>query len=1062
MEQRDTDRLAELFEHALILPLEDRARYASDACGDDAQLCSELLSLLAAHDEAPDYLERLASQLQPAALTPTHSVKPSVPAESGIENRSSLRVGQRFGHYEIGRLIGQGGMGHVWEAVDLATGRRVALKAVSRMLRSAADRARFLQEGRLAAAINHPNVVYVFGAEEIEGVPVIAMELVSGGTLRSVVEAGGPMRPAEAVDAVLQVIAGLEAAASAGVLHRDVKPSNCFVDAEGRVQVGDFGIASAIGVTHETSLTASDAGLGTPSFASPEQLRGASLDVRSDIYSVGATLYYLLTGRPPFQDANVVPLIERVLHQEPTGLRSVRRDVPRALDKIILQSLAKSPAERPQSYSHLSRLLMPYGSAAPVPAPLGLRVLACCLDLTFVTIAGGILPFLALMQWQQPFLASPLENLTFGLAHTGLVVVYFGVTEAVWSASLGKMVVGLRVVRTGRQPLGVGRSLARALLWSLSLTPGTIAWSVLWPFDLGVSAWSVGWWSAFLGRIPRLIGFGILFSRARRANGFAGLHELATQTRVVSKLQFELTPARVSGLEPPPALPPAATRLGPYVMVDERAPSGASVGFDQQLARRVWIRPVPPGSPAVSLARKNVHRPTRLRWLAGSRGTADGWDAYEAAVGEPLRCASHRPRTWAVVRGWLEDLAQEIAAADQDGTGLPLAFELVWVSDRRARLVDWMPDGVEGAGERSESINSLDVHLVQRFLYGVAKLGLHIGEPGVHRAADPAAALPLYARELLRDLASERFDTATAIAERLQSLATRPVTLTRARRCAHLAICGAAPLMGLLVFIPLLVVLGPLWAQSPDAFLLDACLRRLVQLEHSSSAEAARERAAVEIFLVGRFRPLLTEQPQSRKPWFWAMIEARQSAVRRALVRQPNPSDVEIERATQQLAGLIRAAQRNRELNARRLFWRLMFVANRELAARRLFGWRRMLVVVLLLIVITALPAVWSAFFARGGAIFRLLGVAVVGEDGREVSKWRALARGAIAWTPGIAALVLLLPFGTLWSIEEAPVGQLTPSLLLLAVFVAGAVFALFNVNRGVQDRIARTSLVAR
>ena len=121
-----------------------------------------------------------------------------------------------------------------------------------------------------------------------------------------------------------------------------------------------------------------------------------------------------------------------------------------------------------------------------------------------------------------------------------------------------------------------------------------------------------------------------------------------------------------------------------------------------------------------------------------------------------------------------------------------------------------------------------------------------------------------------------------------------------------------------------------------------------------------------------------------------------------------------------------------------------------------------MLVVVLLLIVLTALPAVLSAFFARGGAIFRLLGIAVVGGDGREVSRLRGLARALIAWTPGIAALALLLPFATRWSMEEVPVEQLAPSLLLLAVFVAGAVFALFNENQGLQDRIVRTSLVAR
>ena len=225
-------------------------------------------------------------------------------------------------------------------------------------------------------------------------------------------------------------------------------------------------------------------------------------------------------------------------------------------------------------------------------------------------------------------------------------------------------------------------------------------------------------------------GIGILFSRARRANGFAGLHDLATQTRVVSKLALEPASARASALEAPPVLPPALTRLGPYVVLDEMAAPGAVIGFDQQLARRVWIRHAPPGTPAVSFARRNVSRPTRLRWLTGSRDADGGWDAYEAAAGEPLRSASQRPRTWVIVRGWLQDLAQEIAAAEEDGTCLPLAFERVWVTDRRARLLDWLPDGVEGASELPESINSLDVHRVQRFLYDVASSACALAEPG--------------------------------------------------------------------------------------------------------------------------------------------------------------------------------------------------------------------------------------------------------------------------------------------------------------------------------------------
>jgi hypothetical protein len=335
----------------------------------------------------------------------------------------------------------------------------------------------------------------------------------------------------------------------------------------------------------------------------------------------------------------------------------------------------------------------------------------------------------------------------------------------------------------------------------------------------------------------------------------------------------------------------------------------------------------------------------------------------------------------------------------------------------------------------------LDVRHAQHFLYDVAMLGLSVQQPSLNRAVDPAG-LPLHARELLDDLASERFDTTAAIVERLRSLATKPVTITRGRRCVHLAICGAAPLMGVMVVVPAMVVLLPL--VSPNALLLEACLRRLGQLESSSSAEAASERTALETYVVGRFRPLLMEST-SRKPWFWPMIEMPPLTVQRALARQPNPSDVEVERAAQQLAGLIGAAQRNAEL-----------------AVRRLLGWRLTLGVVLLLIVASAVPALLSTFIARGGALFRVLGIAVVGPDGYEVSRLRGLARALIAWTPGIAALVLLPPFDTLWSIEDVPVGQLTSSLVLLAVFVAGTVFALFNENHGLPDRIVRTSLVAR
>ena len=167
------------------------------------------------------------------------------------------------------------------------------------------------------------------------------------------------------------------------------------------------------------------------------------------------------------------------------------------------------------------------------------------------------------------------------------------------------------------------------------------------------------------------IGFGLLFATARARNGFAGLHELLTGTRVVSRLVFESGPVRPHPL-PPPIVSATAPRLAHYVLLDEAAPPGVVVGYDETLARRVWIRHGTPGAPPVPLARRQVSRPSRLHWLAGGRDDSAAWDVYEMAAGEALRGACRQPRSWPVVRGWLFDLADEIVAASEDGTGVPL------------------------------------------------------------------------------------------------------------------------------------------------------------------------------------------------------------------------------------------------------------------------------------------------------------------------------------------------------------------------------------------------------
>src|SRR5688500_7665821 len=454
-----------------------------------------------------------------------------------------LADGQVWGPYRIVRLLGRGGMGEVYEAEQLETGRRLALKVLRHTLRGAEDRARFLREGQLAASISHPHTVYVFGSEEVGGAPAITMELLSGGTLKDRVSVDGPMPPSAAVSAVLDIIGGLDAAQAAGILHRDIKPSNCFVDADGTVKVGDFGLSIST-LTRDVRHELATAGFeGTPQFAAPEQLRGEPLDVRADIYAVGATLYYLLTGRPPFDAPDLRELVSKVASEKPASPRVLRRDIPRGLAAVVLRCLAKAPAGRPQSYAELADLLRPYGSADEAPSPLGTRLIAWIADMAIVSI----------MIWL--FISSTwMVGVTFGSAGPAVLlrlaawswlasVIYYLVLEGGWGASLGKRLMGLRVTSEtdDRWWLRVGLRTAvfqvPSVIFFVAATSGSTAPGVV------------------LTALSLLLTI-LLFSTASRRNGWTGVHELLSRTRVVQRNVSPVASAapKASPADPVPAL----------------------------------------------------------------------------------------------------------------------------------------------------------------------------------------------------------------------------------------------------------------------------------------------------------------------------------------------------------------------------------------------------------------------------------------------------------------------------------------------------------------------------
>ncbi len=221
--------------------------------------------------------------------------------------------------------------------------------------------------------------------------PVITMELLPGGTLKDVVDSRGPLVPQHAVDAVLQAIAGLDAAQRAGILHRDVKPSNCFVTLDGTVKIGDYGLSIPTIAHYGGARTERMSVQGTPQFAAPEQLRGAPLDVRADIYAVGATLFYLLTGRAPFEAPDLASLIKRVMTEEAPPAQHLQPDVPEGLAGIVARCLAKDPDSRPAGYDTLREALRPFSSEAPLPARLEPRFAAGAIDHLVLLPVTGLL-----------------------------------------------------------------------------------------------------------------------------------------------------------------------------------------------------------------------------------------------------------------------------------------------------------------------------------------------------------------------------------------------------------------------------------------------------------------------------------------------------------------------------------------------------------------------------------------------------------------------------------------------------------------------------------------------
>jgi TolB-like protein/Flp pilus assembly protein TadD/predicted Ser/Thr protein kinase len=254
------------------------------------------------------------------------------------------------GKYRVVEEIGRGGMGIVCKAEDIRLQRCVALKFLPPHLSESEElKERFLIEARAAAALSHPNICIIHEVGESEGRPYIAMEYVEGETLRDRIR-NGILKTEEAIDIVIQIAAGLGEAHRKGIIHRDIKSANIMVTDKGQAKVMDFGLAKLRG---GSSLTKSQTTLGTVSYMSPEQARGDDLDHRTDLWSLGVVIFEMFTGELPFKGDHDQTVIHSILHQAPKPPSKLRAGLPAGLDEIVLQALAKKPAERYQTMEEL-------------------------------------------------------------------------------------------------------------------------------------------------------------------------------------------------------------------------------------------------------------------------------------------------------------------------------------------------------------------------------------------------------------------------------------------------------------------------------------------------------------------------------------------------------------------------------------------------------------------------------------------------------------------------------------------------------------------------------------
>lgn len=944
-------------------------------------------------------------------------------------------VPQHVGGYKLVRLLGSGGMGAVYEAEPVAGGHRVAVKLISpQFVRHSTSLERFRQEGQLASMIAHPRCVFVLTADEEHGRPYIVMELMPGTTLKDLVEERGPLPPQEAIAKILDVIEGLQEAHRLGIVHRDVKPSNCFLLADGRVKVGDFGLSKSL--TQSLDLTQTGAFLGTVLYAPPEQIKSLEVDFASDVYSVCATLYFLLTGRAPFEHESSATVVAKIISEDPRPPRELREGIPRRLERIVLKGLERSRERRWQSLDELHEALRAIMPNAMTGGALGLRFAAYLIDVA-ILVALELVARLAVWIFEGPA-AHDLFNEAFWVSiELAAEVAYFVALEAWLGYSVGKYLVRLRVFPVdGTEPPPLRKVALRTLVFVI-LANAYIPLGY-W-FDFGAGLTLLGW----------LLCVVVLLGGMRKKNGYRGLHEFASDTRVVQlpwvRRPRKLTPRKTS-LEPRPVTEGRyQPSYGPFHVkgvVWEHDRDAVLLAEDPPLTRgiHIWIRPAE--SPEVPATRRTLIRAARPRWLGGDVATAGEnvsirWDAFFAPPGGPLAdmVAPGAVLSWTEARPILEELTDELRAARDDGS-LPatLSASQVWVQpDGRAHLLDYaLIASPTIANERAafELIRQTAVLAMEGTARPESKLPRHV-----------RAVLPRHAGKLLDHLfgVREPYRGLDDWHAALHETHDRPTETTRAIRAAHVGVQAAFLAVGLAwMFVTSgLFGLGELFTVDELLNRGEAALR--VARDPAAAADLREEFAKLDTD--GTLAVRIGKQVITDRKYLHQRKNQANFAERLLFesAHQVGQRDFDISRG--ELT----------EVRDRAVYGHSAADGFRDIVREYKYG---------AVIALAAFPFAWIvwSFLTRGGLTLRLMGLALVRADGRRAARWQCAWRSLLVWAPVVALL-----YECVWVKAFAPQLRIAQSGLwwgAVALVLGYLAIAIRRPSRTAHDRLAGTYLV--